>query len=240
MKNKMILWVVIISMAALSMSCRRYTKKSTISESEVEALTKTEWVNLFSDTVNKNLVLYFNILGDDANLSVSDVLLHKHMGVVNIPDEIIKAVPDMYDMYTDGNIVIGDREVRRISGPTWFTAPKAKFTFNMYKSATFQVATANAVTRDAIIFWQVVMIITFIVCVILAILLISEGINSTEIFIIMGVAVGICALVLLGCIWYYLCTIISLLATLGLVVLMWYAIRYMQLQKKEIDSIDHA
>lgn len=239
MKNKMILWVVIIGMAALSMSCRRYTKNSTISESEVKSHITTEWKNVFADTINKNLLLYFKLLGDDANLSVSDVLLHKHMGVVNIPDEIIKAVPDVYDMYTDGNIVIGDREVCRISSPTWFTAPKAKFTFNVYKSATFQVAPVTIITRDAIIFWQIVLIVAFIICVMSSIAWISEGKYDAG-GLIAGIAASIGALVLLGYMWYYLCIIIPLLATLGLIALVWYLVREAKIAKKETDPIDRA
>lgn len=239
--KKIFFGMVIIVIAVLATSCSRYNVESTVSESDFT--TQSNWEKVFNDTISDMLRDYFELLGDDLSIQQADIVHRQHLKVVEqmksvaIPDKIVDQMPILYDVYRNGEIMIGNREVHRISGPTWFKAPKVQFTLDVYHPTKFAVAHATIITRDAKIFWQLMMIMFFLVELVFMTVCLCEGINNIELRIT-GIVIAIGTVVMLGLMWYYLCIILSIIATLLFLLICGIIYKDIKQAKKEIDPID--
>lgn len=223
MKNKMILWVVIISMAALSMSCRRYIPGTEVDPKEFA--TQSAWTDCTNDTLVAELIQYFKILGEDNQPTVSEVLMHQKMGILRIEDRFVQWVPTSYRLYYEGT-KIKERKVQRTSGPKWFTAPKVTFTLSVRNPKIFEYADVTIVTRDARIFWQVVLALGVFLLGCLGFVL--SDVNNDKNGRYWGKVFFYLAFMLLLLLWYYSCILVSLIMTMYWVIL----VRYISKEEK--------
>ncbi len=153
---------------------------------------------------------YFMILGDDNTPKVSEVIIHKQLGILHVSDELIKDVPDYYTCFRFGEQMVAEKEVYRTSGPTLWKAPQVTFTLKVMDPVSFDQATITVVTRDATIFCQVVLIFFFVLFAFLAFLFFNadDGDKGWGMFWFL-VAIG-----MLVWAWFYVAYFVSVLCTL--------------------------
>lgn len=216
--------VVIISMAALSMSCTRYRNGSTVDSKEFA--TQSAWTDCANDTMVAELTQYVKKLGKDNQPTVHEVLIHQKTGVLRIEDQYMQWVPTMYRLYYEGTLKIAERKVQRTTGPKWFTAPKVTFTLQVYNPINFEDADATIVTRDATIFWQIAMVFGVFLLGCLGFVL--SDVNNDQNGRSWGKVFFYLAFMLLLLLWYYSCILVSLIMTIYWVIL----VRYISKEEK--------
>lgn len=209
MSKKNFVYVAIAVIAALFFtSCERYQTQQPLAEKD--AAQNAVWKPMVTDSIKKDMLHYFMILGDKNTPTVSEVIIHKQLGTLHVPDELIKDVPDYYTCFQLGEQMIAEKEVHRSSGPTLWKAPQATFTLKVMDPVSFDQATITVVTRDATIFCQVILIFFFAFFGFLAFLLFNAADGNKG----WGIFWSFVAIGILVWAWFYVAYFVSVLCTL--------------------------
>lgn len=197
MKKQKFMYVVIVAIAAMFFtSCQRYHVKQLLAENGV--VQNAVWKSMVTDSVKKDMVRYFIIMGKNNCPEVSEVVIHKQFGIVHIPDSLIKDMSMYHKCFYSNQQMIFEKEVHRISGPTLWKAPQVTFTLKAMDPVNFDQTTIKITTRDATIFWQVIIIVFFL----LFIVIVAVNVDGENWGWVMFCSLIVAGMLWLG--WYYL------------------------------------
>ncbi len=215
MKTKKIFLAVIVVISAVFLtSCNRYEKNTSLKSNDI--VQTISWEKVVTDSVKNNMIHYFMIMGKDNCPAISEVLIHKYCNLLQVPDMLIKDIPAYHKCFYLGEQMIAEQEVHSTSGPTLWKASQVTFTLKVMDPVSFDQSTISIVTRDAQTFWQVVIIIFFLLLSFLILVAFEEGDGGWIIFC------GIVACIMLYLAWIYLSYAISgMLSLIFIGIILW-------------------
>ncbi len=209
MKKQKFMYVVIVAITVLFFtSCERYETRTSLKENDIAQ--NVTWKSVVTDSIKKEMIRYFMIVGKSNRPEIPEVLIHKQFGIVNIPDAIVKDIPMYHSCFYAGYQMIAENNVHRTSGPTLWKAPQVTFMLKAMDPISFDQAKITIVTRDARIFWQVVLIFFFVLFGFLAFTLFNDDDDNLG----WGIFLFIITIGMLVWTWFYVAYFVSGLCTL--------------------------
>lgn len=231
MKTQKFMYVVVVAIATLFFtSCERYETQTSLKENDI--VQNVDWKPMVTDSVKKEMIHYFMIIGKDNCPVVSDMLIHKQFGILNVPDSLIKEIPDYYYCFYSNQISILEKESYSSLEHTLWKVPQTTFNLKVLDPVSFNEGTVIIVARTIRIFWQVVIIILFMFCSFLAFIFLFEDDHGG-----LGIFFLIVAISLFILSWFYLAYFVFILFAIVLIVIVvWsvvYKIRLTRKKRKE-------
>jgi hypothetical protein len=165
MKKTSVLWMVIAIIITTLTSCTRYEAGDRMTTDQ-----KLEWKNIFPDSITKNIIHYFDLIGPNQTLNPSQLMLLQKAGVLNIPDSIIKDIPCYYRHYysecqcekASGLLIVGG-EIESTDSPTFLKAARKSFHMKVVDTSCFREAAVTISERASRLCWMVIAIILIVV-----------------------------------------------------------------------------
>jgi len=233
MRKKSMMYVVIVAIATMFLtSCNRYDQKELLKHNDI---TNVPWNHVVTDSVQKNMVRYFMIMGEKNRPEVAEVLIHKQFNLLYVPNNLIKDIPAYHDCFYKGEQMIAEKEVHRTSGPTLWKAPQVTFTLKVMDPINFDQATIKIIERDARIFWQVVLIFFYLLFGFLGFALFNTDDDEN---LGWGIFLFIVAIGMLVWNWFYVPYFVSGFLTLLLLTAVVWQIVYMVRQSRKQNQIE--
>lgn len=228
MKTKQNLYVVIMVISTLFFtSCDdRYQEESLLKNDDI---TDVIWKPVMSDSAKASIRHFFLVIGKESyapsllkeyGLTLDIVLAYRQQQyLLDVPDTLLKEIPLYYRGFCEGYPVIISNENHHVCCPTLWSSSKAMFTLKVVDPKTFDQATVKIVESDARLFWQIVMVLAFLL---LAIFLLRIGYEIWPIALVSSLVLLYSAVL----VWYYLPYFVSGLLSLGFLLSVVWFFRY--------------
>ncbi|MEI7562989.1 MAG: hypothetical protein WCJ39_04840 [bacterium] len=114
-KQKIYLWLAMI-IVAISFSACDYPRNNPVKKERVSLI---QWDNKIPDSIRKEIIRFFNLIGLNEELNSTKVLQLKNEYLPGVPDSLIKNIPDMYYKWIKGNTIWTITSSNTTIPPTW-------------------------------------------------------------------------------------------------------------------------